>query len=59
MAADDGRGSQRGERQSAADQLAEIARRSGTASAEYGDLAGHIARYDAELGGEGDGSGGS
>lgn len=38
----------KGERQSAADQLAEIARRSGTASAEYGDLAQHIARYDAE-----------
>lgn len=38
----------KGERQNAADQLAEIARRSGTASAEYGDLAQHIARYDAE-----------
>jgi tetratricopeptide (TPR) repeat protein len=35
------------ERAKAAEQLDEIARRSGRASAEYGDLAGHIAAYDA------------
>lgn len=35
------------ERAKAAEQLDEIARRSGRASAEYGDLAQHIATYDA------------
>ncbi len=35
------------ERAKAAEQLDEIARRSGRASAEYGDLAEHIAKYDA------------
>ncbi len=39
----------RGEAGKARDQLAEIARRSGTASAEYAELAGHIARFEQGL----------
>lgn len=42
-----------GKREKAVEQLEEIAQRSGKASAEYGDLAEHIAHYDAAVSSKG------